>query len=97
MVVRFGFSNPIIDPWIYILLRKENLMALQRRFMGFCKQKNVATDSGDQNVTPSSDSWEKSFDNTMSSGKTLSTDDLLTLDANENPDFHFEMSSTARC
>ncbi|XP_048758823.1 prostaglandin E2 receptor EP4 subtype-like [Ostrea edulis] len=77
LVVRFGITNSIIDPWIYILLRKENFIALQKRFKGLREKINFATDSGGQNVTPSSDSREKSFDNTLSSGKTLSSDDLV--------------------
>ncbi|XP_061182474.1 prostaglandin E2 receptor EP4 subtype-like [Saccostrea echinata] len=77
-VVRFGVTNSIIDPWIYILLRKENFKALQRRFRGIFGKITFATDSGDQEVTPSSHSRKKSSDNTLSSGKTLSTDDMFT-------------------
>ncbi|XP_062578508.1 prostaglandin E2 receptor EP4 subtype-like [Saccostrea cucullata] len=79
-VVRFGITNSIIDPWIYILLRKENFKALQLRFKGIFGKLAFATNSGEQDVTPSSHLRKKSFDNTLSSGKTLSTDDMITLD-----------------
>jgi hypothetical protein len=74
--VRFGITNSIVDPWIYILLRKENMMAIQKRFKRLCKQKKFATDSGGEKATPSSDSREKSFDITLSSANTLSSDNL---------------------
>lgn len=30
-VVRLAVTNPIIDPWIYILFRKENIFAITRK------------------------------------------------------------------
>ncbi|XP_061196138.1 prostaglandin E2 receptor EP4 subtype-like [Saccostrea echinata] len=36
LIGRIAMTNSVIDPWIYILLRKENLQALQRRCGRFC-------------------------------------------------------------
>ncbi|XP_052689353.1 prostaglandin E2 receptor EP4 subtype-like [Crassostrea angulata] len=37
LVLRFAVTNAMIDPWIYILLRKETFIAIKRHYKGLCK------------------------------------------------------------
>lgn len=75
LVVRLGITNSIVDPWIYILLRKEHLVAVTRKFGKMFGQINLSASSG-HDAIPSTDAHQKSLENTLSSGKTLSTDNL---------------------
>jgi hypothetical protein len=92
--MRLGITISVIDPYIYILLRKENMKALQGQFKRLCVKRKFATNSGSQNITPSSESLEK-IDVTVSSANTLSSDDLLILDGNKRADF--EILNITRC
>ena len=76
LVVRLGITNSIVDPWIYILLRKENFVFADRHLGIICFKISFVSDSTGPNVTPLSEERHKKMDNTLSSGKTLSTDDL---------------------
>ncbi|XP_062578509.1 prostaglandin E2 receptor EP4 subtype-like isoform X1 [Saccostrea cucullata] len=60
LVLRFAVCNSVVDPWIYILLRKENLRILQKRCGagGFCGKFNLTTESSNQEATPSSFSMQ---------------------------------------
>ncbi|XP_062578507.1 prostaglandin E2 receptor EP4 subtype-like [Saccostrea cucullata] len=78
LVLRFAVNNSIIDPWIYILLRKETLRALQRHCRGYCDKLDLATEtSGPESNPAPSYSQSKSLD------KTISTDDHVTISAGE--------------
>ncbi|XP_061182327.1 prostaglandin E2 receptor EP4 subtype-like [Saccostrea echinata] len=59
LVLRFAVTNSVVDPWIYILLRKENLRILQKRCGGFCGKFNLTTESSTQETTPSSFSLQR--------------------------------------
>ncbi|XP_062582824.1 prostaglandin E2 receptor EP4 subtype-like [Saccostrea cucullata] len=49
LLARIAMTNSVIDPWIYILLRKENLRSLHRRFGGFCCKVQSSTVDDRQN------------------------------------------------
>lgn len=44
-VVRLAVTNPIIDPWIYILFRKENIFAITRKLGNFRGKTQVESSS----------------------------------------------------
>lgn len=75
LAVRLSITNSIVDPWIYILLRREHLIAITRKFENMFGKISFAASSS-HDVIPSTDARQKSLENTMSSGKTLSTDNL---------------------
>eukprot|EP00105_Crassostrea_gigas_P035463 XP_019919611.1 PREDICTED: prostaglandin E2 receptor EP4 subtype-like isoform X1 [Crassostrea gigas] len=56
MVLRFAVNNAMIDPWIYILLRKETFIAIKRHYKGLCKnlfgKSNIHTVSYTSQSTP---------------------------------------------
>lgn len=62
--VRIGVTNSIIDPWIYILFRKENIFAITRKLGTFCDISKVTSNSVNNNVTPPTDAQTQSYDNT---------------------------------
>lgn len=37
LVLRFAVNNAMIDPWLYILLRKETFIAIKRHYRGLRK------------------------------------------------------------
>lgn len=37
LVLRFAVNNAMIDPWLYILLRKETFIAINRHYRGLRK------------------------------------------------------------
>lgn len=76
LVLRFAVTNSIIDPWIYILLRKETFIAMKRHSRGLCKtlfdRLDIPTESGLPESTPNEVSGcGKSME------KTISTDDQI--------------------
>uniref|UniRef100_K1R346 Prostacyclin receptor n=1 Tax=Magallana gigas TaxID=29159 RepID=K1R346_MAGGI len=75
LAVRLSISNSVVDPWIYILLRREHLIAIKRKFENTFGKISFAASSR-HDAIPSTDARQKSLENTMSSGKTLSTDNL---------------------
>lgn len=62
--VRIGVTNSIIDPWIYILFRKENIFAITRKLGTFCDISKVTSNSVNNNVTPPTDAQTQSDGNT---------------------------------
>nr|XP_019920812.2 prostaglandin E2 receptor EP4 subtype [Crassostrea gigas] len=62
--VRIGVTNSIIDPWIYILFRKENIFAITRKLGTFCDISKVTSNSVNNNVTPQTDAQTESDGNT---------------------------------
>lgn len=75
LAVRLAITNSIVDPWIYILLRKEHLVAITRKFENMFGKISFATSSS-HDIIPSTDTRQKKIENTLSSDKTLSTDNL---------------------
>ncbi|XP_062576038.1 prostaglandin E2 receptor EP4 subtype-like [Saccostrea cucullata] len=45
LVLRFAVTNSIIDPWIYILLRKETLLGLRKLKRGLGRRLNIVSES----------------------------------------------------
>lgn len=74
LVLRFAVTNSIIDPWIYILLRKETFIAMKRHSRGLCKtlfdRLDIPTESGIPESTPNEVSG-------CGKSKTISTDDQI--------------------
>lgn len=75
-VVRLAVTNSIVDPWIYILFRKENIILITRKLGNVCGKISVSRSSVSNDVTPSSNARNQSFENTLSFRRTLSTDDV---------------------
>ncbi|XP_052684385.1 prostaglandin E2 receptor EP4 subtype-like [Crassostrea angulata] len=75
-VVRLAVTNSIVDPWIYILFRKENMILITRKIGNIWGKISVSSSSVSNDVIPSPDARKQSFENTLSSARTLSTDDV---------------------
>lgn len=76
LAVRLAVTNSIVDPWIYILFRKENIILITRKLGNFWSKLSVSSSSVSNDVTPSSNAHKQSFENMLSSARTLSTDDV---------------------